>query len=137
MERVALCGEETDYRLSLVKPPPALSSSSAGWSWFCSPPGVLEEVGGNVYALVTCCRAADSALRPGLQSLWVMNLGGTLDPSRGHTHLKAPRQGSASSLTCPWGTQGLVAVCLEASCPCCGHPPWSILHRDRVAAGLA
>lgn len=58
MERVALCGEETDYRLSLVKPPPALSSSSAGWSWFCSPPGVLEEVGGNVYAYTRWLRVA-------------------------------------------------------------------------------
>lgn len=127
-----MCGEETDYRLSLVKPLPALSSSSAGWSWFCPPPRVLEEVGGNVHALVTCCRAEDSALRPGLQSLWVMNLGGTLDPSRGHTHLKAPGQGSASSLTRTWGTQGLVAVRLRPPAPAAGT-----LHRDRVAAGLA
>lgn len=57
MERVAVCVEETDYRLSLGKLLPLLSSSSAGWSWFCPPPGVLEEMGGDGDVLVTCCRA--------------------------------------------------------------------------------
>ena len=83
------------------------------------------------------------AVQPGLQSLWVMNLGGTLDPSRGHTHLRAPGQGSASSLTRTCGTQGLVAVRLRPPAPAVGTlhgasftgTAWQLALPDRCGGG--
>lgn len=116
---------------------------SAGWSWFCPPPGVLEEVGGNVFPLnlLPCSRLCPKAWSPvsvGHESGWDS---GSL--RRPH----APR-GSRARLRLlthshVGGTQGLVAVRLRPPLPVRGHPPgriftrtvWRLALPDRCRAG--